>query len=478
MKAIVVMYDSLNRHYLSAYGCDWTHTPNFARLADRCATFDNHYVGSLPCIPARRELHTGRYNFLHRSWGPLEPYDDSAPELLKRNGVYTHLCTDHMHYFEEGGATYHQRYNSWELARGQEGDPWKANVREGWPGDWRRYHEQDLHNRTLIRDEADFPITQTFDNGLAFLDHNHAADSWCLSIETFDPHEPFYVPERYKALYAEMNSGAWPDWPTEGMTPQEKAQTRFAYMALVSMCDANLGRLLDKMDEHDLWDDTMLILCTDHGFLLGEHDGALGKVPKPYYRQASNTPFFVWDPRSRATGRRQALTQTIDIAPTLLDFFGVPVPEAMLGRPLAQAVRADTPVRNAALFGVHSHSVCLTDGRHIYVRAVRDAEANPCYEYTMMPTHMHAFFSVEALRQAELAAPFAFTKGVRPLRVPAEDYVPHETVCEDMIFDLVADPAQNHPIRDAQWEVAFAARMRSIMEENDAPQELYARLGL
>ena len=89
MKAIMVMFDSLNRHMLSCYGCDWTKTPNFKRLAERTVTFDNCYVGSVPCMPARREIHTGRYNFLHRSWGPMEPYDDSMPELLKNSGVYT-----------------------------------------------------------------------------------------------------------------------------------------------------------------------------------------------------------------------------------------------------------------------------------------------------------------------------------------------------------------------------------------------------
>ena len=71
--SIMIMYDSLNRHLLEPYGCDWTKTPNFARLARRAVTFDNCWAGSLPCMPARRELHTGRYNFLHRSWGPLEP---------------------------------------------------------------------------------------------------------------------------------------------------------------------------------------------------------------------------------------------------------------------------------------------------------------------------------------------------------------------------------------------------------------------
>ena len=128
MKAILLLFDSLNRHCLEPYGCDWTHTPNFRRLAERSVRFDRCYAGSLPCMPARRELHTGRYNFLHRSWGPVEPYDDSMPELLKKNGVYTHLISDHQHYWEDGGATYHTRYSSWECVRGQEGDNWQPLV--------------------------------------------------------------------------------------------------------------------------------------------------------------------------------------------------------------------------------------------------------------------------------------------------------------------------------------------------------------
>ena len=128
MKSIMIMYDSLNKHMLSAYGCDWTKTPNFQRLSKKSITFENMYVGSMPCMPARRELHTGRYNFLHRSWGPFEPFDDSTPEILQNSGIYTHLVSDHYHYWEDGGATYHHRYSSWENVRGQEGDKWKGEI--------------------------------------------------------------------------------------------------------------------------------------------------------------------------------------------------------------------------------------------------------------------------------------------------------------------------------------------------------------
>ena len=93
MRSVMVMFDSLNRHYLQPYGCDFTKTPNFLRLAAHTVQFDTCYAGSLPCMPARREMHTGRYNFLHRSWGPIEPFDDSMPDILKNGGVYE--CTVH-----------------------------------------------------------------------------------------------------------------------------------------------------------------------------------------------------------------------------------------------------------------------------------------------------------------------------------------------------------------------------------------------
>ena len=60
MKAIMVIFDSLNRHFLPPYGCEWVIAPNFERLAERTVTFDDCYVASTPCMPARRELHTGR----------------------------------------------------------------------------------------------------------------------------------------------------------------------------------------------------------------------------------------------------------------------------------------------------------------------------------------------------------------------------------------------------------------------------------
>ena len=89
MRSVFIMFDSLNRRALGPYGGKTVPTPNFDRLAKKTVTFDNHYIGSMPCMPARRDLQTGRLSFLHRSWGPLEPFDNSVPELLAEKSVST-----------------------------------------------------------------------------------------------------------------------------------------------------------------------------------------------------------------------------------------------------------------------------------------------------------------------------------------------------------------------------------------------------
>ena len=82
-----------------------------------------------------------------------------------------------------------------------------------------------------------------------------------------------------------------------------------------------LGQVMDKLKALELWEDTLFIVCTDHGFLLGEHQW-WGKNIMPVYNEIASTPFFIRDPRCKAEGvRRSALAQTIDIPATLLEYF-------------------------------------------------------------------------------------------------------------------------------------------------------------
>ena len=75
-----------------------------------------------------------------------------------------------------------------------------------------------------------------------------------------------------------------------------------------------------NMDEYNLWDDTMLIVNTDHGFLLGEHDW-WAKCVQPFYNEVAHTPLFLWDPRTGRKGETSgALVQNIDWGPTLMEY--------------------------------------------------------------------------------------------------------------------------------------------------------------
>lgn len=501
MKAVFLLFDSLNRHMVGPYGGTRIPTPNFDRLAKRAITFDRHYVGSLPCMPARRDMQSGRLSFLHRSWGPLEPFDNSFPELLFQHGIYSHLITDHFHYFEDGGATYHNRYDSFEFIRGQEGDAWKAMVQPHWDRLRELYHDRqfstarrsyfakNMINREFIREEADFPSVQCFARAFEFLDRNRDADGWLLQLETFDPHEPFEAPARFREKFRTGWNGPVRDWPRYGRVdelPEECEELRANYYAVVALCDFLLGELLDYFDRHDLWKDTALVLTTDHGFLLGEHD-FWAKNRMNLYEEVAHIPLFVAHPTAgEPGGRRAALTQTIDLAPTFLDLFGAPIPVEMEGRSILPVLQGDQQLRAAALFGYFGGAVNVTDGRYTYHRFPPDLRQQEIYQYTLMPTHLWERFTPEELRDAALAQPFGFTKGVPLLKVPVierspmyRNYGPGALLESDTrLYDLVNDPGQERPLDDPGEEGRLADLMARLMAANDAPQEAFTRLGL
>jgi arylsulfatase A-like enzyme len=499
-KLIFVLFDSLVRNALGAYGGDAIPTPNFDRFAKRAVTFDNHWVGSMPCMPARRELHTGRYNFLHRGWGPMEPFDESAFETLGRKGAYSHLITDHFHYFEDGGATYHTRYSSWSYIRGQECDKWMPVVNP----DLERYRKDydgrlyDLPadkkrlthciTRDFIKEESDFPGAKCFAEALDFLELNRDADNWVLQVECFDPHEPFFAPEIYRKLAGVDETRPIADWPRYGAVaedPETQELIRANYEALLRFSDDNFGKLLNYMDANDLWADTALVVSTDHGFLLGEHD-MWAKNRTPHYNEVAHIPLMIYTPETRdCAGRRcGSLTQTIDLPATILDYFGVAPMPAMTGRSLLPALTEDVTLHSVALYGIFGGSLNITDGRYTYFDYPADMSGAGLYEYTLMPCHMNRMFSEEQLRAAELVPPFDFTKGAPLLRIPALRENERTEIgrkflaTNSVLYDLATDPQQLHPV-DAPAVVArLLTEARAVAVQHDAPPEVLGRFGL
>lgn len=505
MKAVFLLFDSLNRKALSCYGGE-VPTPNFDRLAARGITFDNHYTGSMPCMPARRDHHTGRYNFFHSSWGPLEPFDNSYARLLRaKSDTYCHLVTDHFHYFEDGGLCYHTTFNTWENIRGQEYDAWKPTLdadletlRQQY--DPRHYdfrskeragHKlQHVANRSEIREEADFPLAQCFASAFDFLDRARESDNWLLQLECFDPHEPFHVPDRFARAHKAAHDGMALDWPNYARvteTEEEVRSIRAKYVALVAMCDEYLGRLLDRFDEENLWEDTVLIATSDHGFLLSEHDW-WAKVKMPMYQEVSHIPLIIWHPdfADRAGERRQALTSAVDVLPTLAEIYGAGAPAEAQGQSLVPLLAADGPGHEVVLSGVFGGPMLISDGNYAFHYRPQWLDSTDLYEYRLLPMHMRGPFSVQELRHMELVQPFSHTKGIELLKIRARDdskRVPnHDGIgfedTETRLYDLRTDPRELTPMRDAAVEARLLTAAATVMDNHDAPDEMFRRFNL
>ena len=175
MNCIVILCDTLRRDHCGAYHrgrplneCgseqqpDWVvPTPNMQRLGEMGTVFDNAWCGSTPCMPARRDMYTGRFEFLERGWGPLEEEDLDLPrqvsgppnrsiELMNREGYkISSLVTDHFHLWEQGSGNYHMGYSSFEFVRGAESDAWYSDPVEFFCPPPDRLHKTERHWRNV-----------------------------------------------------------------------------------------------------------------------------------------------------------------------------------------------------------------------------------------------------------------------------------------------------------------------------------------
>ena len=206
----------------------------------------------------------------------------------------------------------------------------------------------------------------------------------------------------------------------------------------------------------------------------------------PYYNELAHTPLFIWDPRTGVCGeRRQALVQTIDLAPTLLEYFGLPIPADMEGRPLRETIESDKKIRDYALFGQHGIHVNITDGRYVYMRCPMPDKEQELFNYVVEPTSYPGAITVEELKTAVLHEGFSFTKGCPMLRIKGGYGIrtlgfPPRSLMEygTLLYDTETDPGQEHPLEDKATEERMLRNMVRTMKENDAPDEQYVRLGL
>jgi arylsulfatase A-like enzyme len=505
--AIVVLLDSLNRHMLGAYGGSEFDTPHLDRFAKRSLRFDRHFSGSLPCMPARHDILCGSLDFLWRPWGSIEIWEDALTYQLRGAGVKTMLVSDHPHLFETGGENYHTDFHAWEYVRGHEGDPWKTvpdpsavgtpeiPAARAAPLGVRPYDT----SRTWFREEADFPGPKTMATACDWLRANAGQhDRFLLYIDEFDPHEPFDTPEPYASAYDTTWEGPKLIWPPYAVGPIEKGrmparegeQVRASYGGKLTMIDHWFGKLLDTIDAHGLADDTMIIVCTDHGHYLGEKtvDGLdiWGKPAVPLYETLGHTPFFVSWPGA-APGTVDALTTNVDIHATLMDLFGVEAPHRTHGVSLLPILEdGAASVRDWALAGFWGRHVHVLDGKTKYARSHTGDNAPLSMwsnRWSTMPIH--------ALPQLRLPMPdrrawldFMPGSDVPVIRQP---FVPGDALPywaggaradDHYLFDLAEDPTERRNLAGSASEKQSIDLLRAALEAVEAPAEQLERLGI
>ena len=488
MKCVFIVLDTVRRDYLSAYGNDWVNTPTISRLASEGITFDNHWVGSLPCMPARREFMTGRYNFIYRGWGPIEPYDDTMPTELRKHNVFTHLLTDHDHYFELGGENYHTSFNTWDFFRGQENDPWGSMVdRMALPEHLGQLSQQNWRNRRLQQKEEEFSGPRTAQAAVEWICANKDSDDWLIQVEIFDPHEPFYCTDKYREMYNDTWDGPHFDWPSYDAvheSPEAIAHIRKCYAGLLTMTDHWIGKIIDSLEENGILDDTLIIFTTDHGTMLAEHDYWMKNI-MPMYNEIVRIPLIIRLPGKQKAGQRvDALTQTIDIMPTILEHFACQSPPHVHGQSLLKVAETGRG-RKDAIFGYFGIALNITDGRYVYMRNPVNEDGGPLYAYTAMPTGgLNQWYARKVYDKVEMGRYFSHTYNLPLFKIPEEGKAPRHHrneapfIDRHQLYDIVADPQQKTPIPDPEREQYFVSRISAHLNACEAQEDQYLRLGI
>jgi len=403
---LFIMCDQLRWDYLSCAGHPTLRTPNIDALAARGVRFERAYCQSPVCGSSRMSFYTGRYVQSHgAAWNnfPLKVGEMTLGDHLRPLGVRTALVgKTHMKADLEGmarlGIDPHSvigvrvaecgfepyerddglhgsgpdgkydpktpRYDRYLKELGYQGDnPWDDWANAGEDEDGRLLSGWLLRNArqpARIREEHSETPYMTR-RAMRFIED--AGDApWCLHLSYIKPHWPYIAPAPYHAMYGEsdvppavrsegerrdphpiyrefMNHRVGKAFSREGV----REAVIPAYMGLIAQVDDQVGVLMRFLEARGLLEDTMIVFTSDHGDYLGDH--WLGE--KDLFHDASvRIPMIVVDPSPEADATRgtasDALVESIDLAPTFVEYFGgQPRPHRLEGRALQPLLRGD-----------------------------------------------------------------------------------------------------------------------------------------
>jgi len=362
LNVLFIAVDDMNND-LGCYGHPLVQSPHIDRLAKRGVKFDRAYCQFPLCSPSRSSLMTGLRPSGTRVYNLTYHFRNGLPDVV----TLPQLFKNHGYASTRIGKMYHY---------GNPGDIGTSGLDD--PPSWTRFFNPAGRDKTTL--EADV-INYTPNRGLGaamcFLndkegrdeDHtdgkvateaikqleNRGDQPFFLAVGFYKPHCPFIAPKKYFDLYP-MEKIRVPDvtadsvksvpkpalastkpWPYMGVTPDQARECKQAYYAAISFVDAQIGRVLDAMDSLKLWDSTVVVFWSDHGYHLGEH-GLWMK--QSLFEGSARVPVIVAAPGAKGGGKVSLRTvELLDLYPTLADLAGLEAPKGLEGaslRPLLE----------------------------------------------------------------------------------------------------------------------------------------------
>jgi len=377
---LLICIDDL-RNQLGYLGESRAQTPALDRFAETAVGFSRHYTHVPTCGASRAALMRGRYPEVaahlsndailktHASWA-----DVSLPAWFRRHGYQTRSLGKVTHYpgnlaGSNWDAPPEELPAAWDRATIPTG-PWPhaEAIMHGFAAGRARSRGVSPPIEALEGPDSLYPDAWVADGAIETLADLRATSApWFFAVGFFKPHLPFAAPRAWFDRHDPNDfdppaNAAKPNWPSGwhasgefrknyghgGRDPDHDEQyareLRRAYAASVSYMDHQLGRLLESLDRSDPEGETVVMIWGDHGFLLGEH-AIWGK--HCLYEEALRSPLLIRAPASRRrsdpvdAGRPpskdrlcQAVVETIDLFPTLVDLADLPAPEGLSGKSL------------------------------------------------------------------------------------------------------------------------------------------------
>lgn len=382
---LFIVADDLNCA-LGPYGDSIAKTPNLNRLAQRGLTFQRAYCQQAVCNPSRSSFLTGLrpdtvgVDDLRKSFRETAPNGNTLitlPQHFKNHGYF---CQNIGKLFHNMGDTQDRR--SWSidevLFKGTHADD---TVFRNAAAD-----DSQTSYKAPVTEAHDVPDTVYRDGQIANLaaamlkDHAGSQQPFFLAVGFWRPHLPFVAPRKYWDLYdADSIPAPSPAAPPRNVpeialhasreikgyggvpkdrefTPAEVRHYRHGYYASISFMDAQLGEILDALDDSGQADNTIVVFTSDHGFHIGEHS-LWGKTSN--FELDARVPLIVVDPRQPAGhgDETHALAELIDLYPTLAELAGIDddLPETLEGSSLAAVVQSPEQTVKQAAFTQQQH---------------------------------------------------------------------------------------------------------------------------